>query len=68
LGQVDLVSMIESRSLTNPQVRLLADLVAAIQTEMKLQMTGVSPSLKMTGVSPSLKMTGSGPSIAVHRT
>jgi len=59
LGQVDLVSVIESRSLTNPQVRLLADLVAAIQTEMKLHMVGVAPSFTMTG---------SGPSIAVHRT
>lgn len=59
VGQADLVSLIQSASLTTSQARLLVDLVAAIQTEMKLQMAGAAPSLQMAG---------SGPSIYLHRT
>lgn len=62
LGQIDLASLIQSASLTNPQARLLADLVAAIQGEMKVQMTDVAPAFTITGVVPSFTITGSGPS------
>jgi hypothetical protein len=50
--QVGLASLIESESLTNPKARFLADLVAAIQTEMMLQMAGSAPSTTLIGAVP----------------
>jgi len=65
-GQVELSSLIASQSLTSDHTRLLADLVAAIQNEMKLTMDSIWPSLTISGIEPSLTINNTESSTVIN--
>jgi hypothetical protein len=56
LGQIELVSLIQSTSLSTVKARLLAEWVEAIQSEMKLQMSAKSPLVSMFSSGSTIQM------------